>query len=63
MPTMPQCKQPEPKVNTFFQDIWFILVRMFQIIYFFTVGAIVFLFVLIAVECVFTGRDFFKLFR
>lgn len=63
MPTLPKCK---PEVKYGFKgrmlDILFIFKRMFQIIYFFTVGMIMFSFVLIALECAFTGKNFFKLF-
>jgi hypothetical protein len=63
MPQLPQCKQPEPVVNSIFQNILFIIIHIFKVLYLFTVGAIIFLFVLIATECLFTGKDFFKLFR
>lgn len=63
MPTLPKCK-PEIKYGylDIFLDIIFIFRRILQIIYFFTIGMIIFASVLIALECAFTGKNFFKLF-
>lgn len=63
MPTLPKCK-PEIKYGftDIVSDLWFIIVKIIQIIYFFTVGMILFVSVLIALECAFTGKNFFKLF-
>lgn len=63
MPTLPKCKLEVKygfKERTF--DILFIFKRMFQIMYFFTIGIMLFAFVIIAVECAFTGKNFLKLF-
>lgn len=43
-------------------DIWFIISRVVQIFYFLTIGMILFAFAMIAIECAFTGKNFFKLF-
>lgn len=63
MPTLPKCK---PTVKYGFKDICsdilFIFKRLFQIFYFFSVGMIVFALAIIAIECAFTGKNFFKLF-
>lgn len=63
MPTLPKC-QPEVKYGfkEKMLDILFIFKRIFEIIYFFTIGMILFVSVLIALECAFTGKNFFKLF-
>lgn len=63
MPTLPKCK-PEVKYGftDVCSDIWFIIIKIIQIVYFFTVGMILFASVLIALECAFTGKNFFKLF-
>ena len=64
MPTLPKCK-PEQKVTIkdYLSDIWFILVRTFQIVYFMTIGMIIFAFVLIVIEAAFTSKELIHIFR
>ena len=63
MPTLPKCK-PEIKYGfrALVLDMFFIFYRILQILYFFTIGMILFVSFLIALECAFTGKNFFKLF-
>lgn len=68
MSTLPyyQLSRPKPTIANYFRNFfgisWLIIVRFFQILFFFTVQMFVFLLVYIAFECAFTGRDFVKLF-
>jgi hypothetical protein len=64
MPTLPECK-PEQKVTfkDYLSDVWFIIVRTFQIVYFMTIGMIIFAFVLIAIEAAFTSKELIDIFK
>lgn len=61
-----QLSRPKSTIANYFRNFfgisWLIIVRFFQILFFLTVKMLVFLLVYIAIECAFTGRDFFKLF-
>jgi len=50
-------------IKTFFSITWMMIIKWIQIVWFLTIGLTVFLMALIAIECAFTGKDFFKLFR
>lgn len=64
MPTLPKCK-PIQKVTflEYVSDIWFIVKRIFQVVYFLTIGMMIFLFVLIAIEAAFTSKELIHIFR
>lgn len=50
-------------IKNFFSIAWMLIIRWLQIIWFLTIGLTAFLLAMIAIECAFTGKDFFKLFR
>lgn len=49
-------------VKNFFSISWMMTIRFFQIIWTLTIGIGLFMMVMIAVEAIFTGKDFIKLF-
>ncbi len=49
-------------IQNFFSIALLMAVKFIQIIWTLTVGIGLFLMVIIAIECIFTGKDFFKLF-
>lgn len=51
------------KLSNFLSLSWYILVKMIQILWFFTVGAVVFLVAIIAIQSVITGQDILNFFR
>jgi hypothetical protein len=64
MPTLPKCK-PIQKVTfkDYLSDLWVIIVRTFQIVYFMTIGMIIFAFVLIGIEAAFTSKELIDIFK